>query len=356
MNHLKLLSIAMVVTLLSSCGSHSSTEKESAQGIAVSVKEIHLTKVPKLYYYTGTVSSVQQSTLSTRLMGQISDVLVHEGQKVKKGDLLLSIRSNDVLAQQKQVEANIIEVKTGYKHAEEDYKRIQALFENKSATQKELDDITAHYQMMKAKLAAAEEAKLQVAEMLTYANIKAPYDGVITQRFVDAGDMANPGMPLVAIEAPGKLEVNTRIPESDIYKVNVNDTVQVFIEACEEPIVGIIDRVSPSSRFSGSQFDAKISLQPTAKQQKLIHSGVFAHIQYPNGSEDKIVVPKQLIVQRGQLQGVWVTAQDKALLRWVRLGKDYDDKVEVLSGLDKGSQLITQSQDRLFDGALISVR
>ncbi len=356
MNYLKFLSIALFMALLSSCGSHSSSETKTAKGIPVTVKEIDLTKVPKLYHYTGTVSSVQQSTLSTRLMGQISEVLVREGEKVQKGDLLISIRSNDVLAQQKQVEANIIEVKAAYKNAEDDYHRIQALFESKSATQKELDDITAHYQMMKAKLTAVEEAKLQVAEMLTYANIRAPYSGVITQRFVDAGDMANPGMPLIAIEAPGQLEVNTRIPESDIYKVNVNDTVRVFVEACEEPVVGIIDRVSPSSRFSGSQFDAKIALHPTEKQKKVIHSGVFAHIQYPNGNEEKIIVPKQLIVKRGQLQGVWVTAQDKALLRWVRLGKSYDDHIEVLSGLAQGNYLITQAQGRLFDGADISVQ
>jgi len=336
----------------------SNGEKEQANSsqIAVSVQEVKLVKVPKAYSYSGTVASVKQSTLSTRLMGQIDQVLVHEGDKVEKGQLLIAIRSNDILSKQKQVEANIVEVKAAYKNAEADLKRISSLFESKSATQKELDDITTHFEMMKAKLEAVKKAKAEVVEMLTYADIRAPYAGVVTTRFVDAGDMANPGMPLVAIEAPGLFEVNARIPESEVHLVERNDTVKVELKGVAGTINGVVSRISPSSRFSGAQFDTRILLFPADHQINAIRSGMFAHIDLYKGSEEKVLVAEALIVDRGQLTGLWTVGQSgQALLRWVRLGKQYAGQVEVLSGIKTGDRLITQTKNRLHDGAALQI-
>jgi len=343
----------MVLTLLvQSCGSGSSESSNQVKTIKAKSEALAMTTVPKKFQYTGTVSSVKQSTLSTRLMGQISKVLVNEGDAVAQGQLLLAIRSNDIQAKEKQVEATIIQAKAAFKHAQDDYKRITSLHASSSATQKELDDITVHFEMTKAQLEAAQKAKEEVEEMLSYANIRAPYAGLITQKFVDSGDMANPGMPLLAIEAPGLFEVNAKIPESEIHKVEKGDKVQVFIEGCDEAINGSITRISPSSRFSGSQFDARITLLPSKKQKGTIRSGVFAQVHHFKGNESKLLVDKSRLVERGQLQGVWVvSASNQALLRWVRLGKNYDDKTEVLSGLEEGTTLIVSAEERLYDGA-----
>ncbi|WP_430813677.1 efflux RND transporter periplasmic adaptor subunit [Carboxylicivirga sp. RSCT41] len=353
MKTLKLSIAALAFAYLTqSCGGSSSHTESKQEAVKANVQVVELTTVPKKHHYTGTVSSVNQSTLSTRIMGQISQVMVHEGDAVKKGQLLMSIRSNDIQAKQKQVEANIIQAKAANKHAKDDYQRIQALRSSNSATQKELDDITVHYEMTKAQLEAALKAKDEIDELLAYANIRAPYSGVITQRFVDAGDMANPGLPLLAIEAPGLFEVIAKIPESDVYKMDKGDAVEVMIDACKEPIQGTVARISPSSRFSGSQFDARISLNPDMKQKELIRSGVFAHVNHLKGEEKKILVASSSIVERGQLKGLWtVSTSNQALLRWVRLGAAYGDKTEVLSGLNEGNQIVVSAEGRLYDGA-----
>ncbi|MCU4154404.1 efflux RND transporter periplasmic adaptor subunit [Carboxylicivirga sp. A043] len=353
MKTLKLSIAALAIAYLTqACGGASSQTKSHKQAVKANAQVVELTTVPKKYHYTGTVSSVNQSTLSTRIMGQISQVLVHEGDAVQKGQLLISIRSNDIQAKQKQVEANIIQAEAAYKHAKDDYQRIQALKASNSATQKELDDITVHYEMTRAQLEAAQKAKDEVDEMLSYANIRAPYNGVITQRFVDSGDMANPGMPLLAIEAPGLFEVDAKIPESNIYQLEKGDAVEVMIDACKEPIKGTVARISPSSRFSGSQFDARISLNPNAKQESAIRSGVFANVKHLKGEEKKLLVATSSIVERGQLKGLWTVSQsNQALLRWVRLGKTYGDKIEVLSGLNAGNQVVVSAEGRLYDGA-----
>ncbi len=342
--------------LLQSCGSEKKT-KESAEAVPVQAETVTSVKVPKTFYYSGNVSSLKKSTLSTRIMGQIDKVLVHEGDKVKQGQLLVSIKSNDIVAQKSQVESNIIAAEAAYKNAESDYKRITTLFKSKSATQKELDDITTHYKMTKAQLEAAKNAKEQVEENLAYANITAPYDGVITDRFVDGGDMANPGMPLVAIESPGKFEVITRIPESEVNMVKKNDTVFVELKSTQDKISGIITNISPSSRFSGSQFEARIIIDPSESQKKEIRSGMFANVILAKGTTHKILVPTSLIINRGQLTGVWTVGETgNALLRWVRLGKTFEDKTEVLSGLSENDKLITGSDSRLYDGMLVSLQ
>lgn len=347
-----LISIVIVAFLAQSCGNTGPDTNNQTQGLKIKKETLTYTTVPKKIHYTGIVSSLKQSTLSTRLMGQISKVLVDEGDAVAKGQLLISIRSNDIQAKKKQVEANISQAKAAFKHAGDDYKRIQALFKSHSASQKELDDITVHYEMTKAQLKAAQKAKEEVNEMLTYADIRAPYAGIITQKFVDSGDMANPGRPLLAIEAPGLFEVNARIPEAEINKVEKGDKVEVMIDACEKPINGVVDHVSPSSRFSGSQFETRITLLPDDKQKNMIRSGVFAHVNHFKGKEDKLLIPQSIVIERGQLHGVWTVSQsNQALLRWVRLGKTYGDKIEVLSGLSKGTAIITSAKGRLHDGA-----
>ncbi len=356
MNSIKSIVLLLLALLIQACGSKDTDQTQGKQAIKAMSEVISLMNVPQKVQFTGTVASVNQSTLSTRIMGQISKVYVLEGDVVSKGQLLLSIRSKDIQAKQKQVEANIIQAKAAFKHAEDNYKRIQSLFDSKSATQKELDDIIVHFEMTKAQLEVAQKAKEEVTEMLTYANIRAPYAGVITQKFVDNGDMANPGMPLMAIEAPGLFEVNARIPESEISRVEKGDKVEVRIDACEEIITGTISRISPSSRFSGSQFDASINLQPSEQQKELIRSGVFAHVDHLKGEEQKLLLRKSMIVERGQLKGVWAVSQsNNALLRWVRLGRSYGDRIEVLSGLNAGSVVISSAEGRLFEGAKLEL-
>lgn len=357
MNIQKLFMLLIASGIIFQACNNKAVENNSKKGVPVETQEVKATDVAKTYNYSGTIASLKKSTLSTRIMGQITNILAHEGDKVEKGQLLVSIRSNDIAAQKSQVEANITAVKAAFKNAETDFNRITSLYNTKSATQKELDDITTHYEMTKAQLTAAKEAKNQVEETMTYANIRAPYTGVITDLYVDAGDMANPGMPLIGIEAQGLFEVITRIPESEVNAVEKNDTVQVILKSSSEVITGIISNISPSSRFSGSQFEARILLQLNNEQKSDIRSGMFANVILKKGTNNKILIANELIVNRGQLNGIWTVGETgSALLKWTQLGKKYNDQTEILSGISAGDKLILQCEERLYNGLYLSVK
>ena len=350
-----LIGIVLSAIALTACGKKDTQKPTNSEKIAVTVEKVKLTEVPRAYEFTGNVASQKQAMLSTRLMGQITDVLVKAGDAVQKGDLLVKIRSNDIQAKKQQVEASIAEAEAGYTSAKADYERIASLFKLKSATQKELDDITAHKTMAEARFKAAKKMMAEVDEMMRYAAITAPFDGVITERFVYAGDMANPGMPLVALEAPGQFEVVTRIPESELLLCQVGDKVTVNVKAAGKTMAGEIIKVSPSNKYTGSQYEATVYLKPTGDDLASIRSGMFANVVLYKGSEKAVMVDKNLVVSRGQLNGIWtVTSSQQALLRWVRLGRSVDGKVEVLSGLTGGETIIVSTQNRLVDGKLVA--
>lgn len=355
MKNISLLILMVVGVLASSC-SGSENEKTAQAGVKVKAATIKASSNPKAYDYTGIVQAQKQSTVATRLMGQVEQILVEKGDQVKKGDLLVSIRSNAIVAKEQQVEAGIAEASAAFENVETNFKRIKILYGKESATQKEFDDIKAQYKMAEARLEAAKQRRREVDEMLQYANIRSPYDGIVIDKFVNIGDMASPGMPLLAIEAPGAFEVLSRIPESEMNLWSVDDTATVRISSVQETVKGVITNISPSSKFSGPQYEILIGLIPDEDQASIIRSGMFANVKLHHGTEEVVEVPSELIVKRGQLTGIWmVSPQDKALMRWIRPGRELNGKTEILSGVKSGERYITQHDARLYDGILVEV-
>ena len=290
-------------------------------------------------------------------MGQINAIKVDIGDPVKKDQILLTIRSNDITAKKAQVEAKIIETEAAFANAENDYNRIANLFAQQSASQKELDDITTHFKIMQAKLNAVKQMKLEVDEMLRYAVIRAPFDGVITSKMVNSGEMANPGMPLMSIESSGAFEVTAKVSETEINRIEKGQEVNVMLRAMNQPALkGVITQVNQSVSFTGSQYDVKILLKPEEDQKNQIRSGMFANVRIQSGNESCILIPEDALIQRGQLTGLWAVNQhNEALLRWIRTGKKYGNKVKILSGLSHGEKYISEAGGRLYDGIKINI-
>lgn len=352
------LGIAIVASiLLISCGKSNKPTTDTGTAINVKVATALNQEIGKIYEYSGKVNAGTATMLSTRIMGQITSIKVDIGDQVKKGQVLLTIRSNDIAAKKAQVEANIIETETAYASAEKDYNRLKTLFEQESASQKELDDITTHYKMMEAKLKAVKQMKLEVDEMLRYAVIRAPFNGYITAKMANTGDMANPGMPLLSVESEGAFEVTAKIPETEINRIEKGKEVSIQLRVLNHPkMKGVITQVSQSGNISGSQYDVKIQIEPNEQQESQIRSGMFANVQIQSGNENCIMIPANVLIKRGQLTGIWaVSQQNEALLRWIRTGKQQGDQVEILSGLSHGEKYIAKAEGRLHDGIKLNI-
>ncbi|MHB1146186.1 MAG: efflux RND transporter periplasmic adaptor subunit [Lutibacter sp.] len=306
---------------------------------------------------SGKIEAVQNANLSTRMMGYVTETYVNVGDKVSKGQLLLRINSADISAQSAQVSASITEAKAAFKNAEKDYNRFKALYEQNSVSQKEMDDITANYEMAKARLEGANQMKNQVNAQLSYSNISAPFSGVVTGKFINKGDMANPGMPLISMETPGDFQVTALVPESEITKIKSGTAANVVVKSTNQLLKGTVTEVSSSAKNTGGQYLVKVVLGKT--DAKLL-SGMFTSVQFPvekSTETNLILVPESALVKQGQLIGIYTIGNENvAILRWLRTGKIFGDNIEVLSGLAANEQFIVAAEGKLFNGAKVSVQ
>lgn len=358
-NRTYLFIATLAVTLaFSSCGDKE--QKGSADATpAISVEVRTTTENTDNDFLTasGKIEAISSANISTRMMGYVDKIYVDMGDKVTNGQLLMSINNVDVTAKLAQVNAGIMEAQAAFDIAKKDFERYTALFNEKSASQKELDDITANYEMAKARLNAAKEMKNEVNAQLSYANIRAPFSGVVTNKFIKAGDMANPGMPLLELEAPGKYQIMAMVPESEILDIKNNTEVNVLIKALEKVAKGKVTEISTSAKNTGGQYMVKVILEETDAN---ILSGMYATVQFPverKENTNSLMIPLEAVVENGQLSGVYTVSQSNtALLRWLRLGRTFGDEVEVLSGLSANEQYIIKADGKLYNGAKVSIQ
>ncbi|WP_274475769.1 efflux RND transporter periplasmic adaptor subunit [Mangrovimonas aestuarii] len=360
MIRIKQLTIAvLMIALATSCGKDKEPKTMiDTPAVEVEVGKVQSNKSNAFIAASGKVEATNHATLSTRMMGFVEQLPAKVGEKVQKGELLVVINNSDLVAKRAQVNAGISEAEAAFKNAEKDYNRFKNLFLEQSATQKELDDITARYEMAQARLESAREMKKEVEAQFAYSNIRAPFGGVVTNTFVEKGDLANPGRPLVALESSGKgFEIQASIPESEIASVKLGDSVSVTITSTGTDLKGTISEVSTSAQHTGGQFLVKVALDSSGKN---LMSGMYATVKIPVekvSNQTAVLIPTSALVNKGQLNGVYtVSEKGTAILRWLRLGRTYGKQVEVLSGLGLNETYIVNAQGKLYNGVKVNVQ
>ena len=356
-----LLSISLLV--LTSCGGD---KKEpignNEPAIVVQVSGISADSNAPFVTASGKIEAENSANVSTRMMGYVTKVYVKVGQKIRAGQLLVSVNNTDLLAKKAQVDASILQATAAFNNAKKDYERFTALFNQQSASQKELDDMTSRYEMEKAGLDGAKQMRNEVMAQFSYSNITAPFSGEVTNTFVKEGDMANPGMPLVSIEGVSRMQVTAMVSESDIAQIKNGMLVKILVKSINKEVAGKVSEVSGSAKNTGGQYLVKITLNAT---DKTILSGMFVNVQFPIANmpktetvvkSDKVMVPESALVKQGQLTGIYTIANGKtAILRWLRTGKSVGNQVEVLSGLSSKEQYIVSAEGKLYNGAKVSI-
>lgn len=338
--------------------SGSEKENQSAKEEAVPVT-VGLVSTQSNSYITtsGQVTSKETAVISTRVMGFVTSFKVKVGDKVQKGQLLVTISNGDILAKRAQAQAMITEAETALKDAKKDYERYEELYNQKSASTKEFENITLHYNSVKAKVESAHQMKNEADAMLIYTNLTAPFSGVVTQRNLDEGSTANPGMPILVVEQAGSYEVRASVSEADIANIKTGMVAEMEVKSTGKRYSGKIVEVSTSSQYSGGQYFIKISLP----FQHELFSGMYVNVSIPianaKTNENNILIPASALIYKDQLVGIYtISESNQALLRWLKIGKTTGDKVEILSGINTEEKFILQSEGKLYNGASVSIK
>lgn len=354
-----IFSLLMVAILVFAGCSKDEQSKEIVKmdPISVGVVDLINSKQSNTFSVSGNIQPEKEVKISTRMMGFISGLYGEVGDYVKKGKVLVNINNADLQAKLAQVKANVSKAEIALQNTKKDFDRITKLYEQSSVTQKELDDISAHYNMVKSSLEAAKQMEKEVSSQFEYTRITAPFSGVISSKFVQTGELANPGMPLLTLAKTGNYEAVAMVPENQIAQLKTGQKAEVYIKSTNAKMTGIIDEIGVSSNNTGGQFIVKIKLD---KHDQQLYAGMFSTITFQSikqVEQNTLLIPENGIIEKGGLKGVYTVSSDNnAILRWLRLGRKVGDQYEVLSGLDSGDRLIVSSSSRLYNGAPLTIQ
>ncbi|MFC1857618.1 efflux RND transporter periplasmic adaptor subunit [Thermodesulfobacteriota bacterium] len=349
------------------------------QVVRTHVATAQIRRQPFVYEAVGNVTARTASTLSGKLMGTVQSIHVKEGDLVKKGDLLVMIDARQVSAQLRQAEASLSEARraeasarsardsarAGAELARSTYERYLRLMEEESASQQEFDEIAARHRQAEAALtqtgAMLEAAgyRVQQAEAAVSgarinkkdAMIRAPYDGKVTAKMINEGDLASPGTPFFTLEKEGVYCVDLVLPEKHIQSVYLDQKVDVAIPALgNKTMAGVIGRIVPAADQKSRSFHVKAALP----EDTAIRSGMFARVAIPVGGSGMLMIPSSAVIQQGQLTGLYIVDEDQiARFRLIRTGRRIGASVEVVSGLKDGNRYVVSPPPQLVDGSRV---
>lgn len=335
-----LTAVCAVSLILNSCKAEQPAEKAAVELPLRQVTVQEAVRVPAAAQVEiiGTVESVDRAEISAKVSGTIFTLPVVLGSEVKKGDLLLEISAGEIDARLQQSRAQL-------NQAQRNLAREKKLLVQNAATPETVKSL-------EESLAIAEAAYQEARIMQSYTRLLAPFDGRVTRKLANIGDLATPGKPLLNIEDESHLQVITDVPEAMILQVKQDDVLTVTIPSAGLTVPGTVAEVAPTANPTTRSGPVKINIAPHPH----LRPGQFARVALAQKNIQTLVVPQTALLHSGQMQLLFVVEKDRARLRLVRSGARYGETIEILSGITAGEQVVVTGQEDLHDGQPVAVQ
>jgi RND family efflux transporter MFP subunit len=380
--HLQIAAIALATVLatvaLPACaGDPETSPATTAAPTVVSVAKVATSDLAGTFDAGGVVQARTTATMMARILAPVREVRVGPGDRVRAGQLLISLDARDLTAHAQGAQAGALAADQGVTAAASEqqaadaalvlaratHERIAGLHARRSATAQELDNATGALRAAEARAAgAAARAQAAVSGVqgaraasaaatttASFALITAPFDGIVTEKMVEPGNMAAPGTPLMRIEDTRGFRLDVRVDESRIGQVSLGATVPVVLDSGtgRQPATlnGTVAEIGRAVDADARAFLVKIALPNTEG----LRSGMFGRAQFTGQVRRGLTVPAEALVHRGQVTSVFVVEQDVARVRLVNVSG-----TEVLAGLGEGDMVIIGPPPGLTDGSRVT--
>jgi RND family efflux transporter MFP subunit len=375
--HLQIAAIALATVALPACaGDPETSPAATAAPTVVSVAKVTAGDLAGTFDAGGVVQARTTATIMARILAPVREVRVGPGDRVRAGQLLISLDARDLTAHAQGAQAGALAADQGVTAAASEqqaadaalvlaratHERIAGLHARRSATAQELDNATAALRAAEARAAGAaaraqaavsgvqgaRAASVAATTTASFALITAPFDGIVTEKMVEPGNMAAPGTPLMRIEDTRGFRLDVRVDESRIGQVSLGATVPVVLDSgAGQPATlnGTVAEIGRAVDADARAFLVKIALP----NNEGLRSGMFGRAQFTGQVRRGLTVPAEALVHRGQVTSVFVVEQDVARVRLVNV-----NGTEVLAGLGEGDMVIVGPPPGLIDGSRVT--
>jgi RND family efflux transporter MFP subunit len=370
-----IISIVLLTLGLLGCGGAEEHAGEDIGSVSAAVTTVRSREVGVRFLASGTLKGSQTAILMSKAPGFVQEIRFKPGDRVRAGAVLFVLDDRELGAKLRAAQAGLEEARQALTEAESGlraaeaqaqvvtstYERFQSLKEKKAVAPQEYDEVEAKYTATVAQrdMAAArlkrvqsslQRAEAEVEAVKSYTQITAPFSGRVTERRVDIGNLATPGTPLGVIEKAGGLRAEASVPESQVGKIKVGDTAEVWLEGAEMPLEGRVAEVHQGVDVMSRAFQVQVDLSGELPVDMDPRPGSFVRVGLNVGSAQRLLIPRSALVQRGQLEMVYVVDEGKAQTRLVTIGERHGQQIEVLSGLGEGDVVLTEPDESLREG------
>ncbi len=353
--NLIILTVGLALAGTAGCGREAAERAEmqaaAVRGHVTAVEKITQGKPIEVY---GIVQPARQSFVSSRVMGPVLSVKVEAGDVVRKGQALVTIEPQTIQGQVSQAKGALAQAEAALALAEKNFHRFERLHEQGAASDLELDMARMQYERAQGAVKQARGAVQAASSVAAEAVVRAPYPARVVDTLVEVGDLAAPGRPLVRLESLHGREIWLTVREADIRRVQKGDSLPVRFDTRPDlgTVTGTVAEIVAAADPATHTFTVKVALGSTD-----LPSGTAGRAELPGDTVERLVIPAGAVHRRGGLELVVVRdAEGRARTRAVTTGSTLPDgRVEVLSGLAEGEQVVTDLPGPVADGTPVEV-
>lgn len=347
------ISLACVLLLSACAESESSVEmKTDISPVEVSFHAVRKHLVPRYYSATGYTNVSRSIEISTSQSATITELRVNEGELVEKGDLLVALDETELLSSIKRAESAIESAQIRLKDLAHDLDNSKQLRKKRVITAEQLRKASVQHNLAQTQL---EQAQSELARQLArqpYHRINSPIHARVIKRWVNQGDLAVIGKPLLQLEAIGGLEFEAALPAKWAGSLHIGDAYLIKIHNRKAPVEALISHIVNSVDRATQTIQVKLALPDS----EALEAGLSGQVDFVTGMEGQVLVDSSALVERGGVVGVFRIENNKARFTPVNFEREWQGYRVILSGLETSDTVINAPALSMKDGALVTVR
>lgn len=340
MNKLHLLTLLAPPLLLAACSGGDKAQDKAEPAIPVEVSVVQAGRIDAAYRGTATLEALDEAVVMAKQAGVIEQVLVEEGDRVRAAQVLARLETDKLRLQVSRARADV-------QRLSEDFARLKSVFQRNLVSREAYDKTQYELEAARAELDLAELA-------LREAEVKAPFDGVVTARYVRRGNLIQPNAQAFRVTQLEHLRAHIYVPERDIHKLKPQHPVKLSVDAWPARFFdGVVTLVNPVVDATTGTVKVTVTMAP---KQPELRPGMFARAEILyDRREQALLIPRDAVIVEDAAESVYVVAEGKARRRPIRTGYGDSEHYEVLQGLKAGEQVVVTGQASLKDDARVQI-